>query len=160
MLDLRALTDAQLSTTQDIFDDFRYPDLMPAYLGDVDSSRAHCERHVICDLLGFNDSAHESVRHLVAQWCVEPFVHGGNPSPTGEGLLISSVLCRESQENVSRLRLRLAGTEYRLCPVARRALLAHRQGEVMDYPEIDQRIWTCMKPTTTGRSWTVSRARR
>ena len=59
ILGLRALTDAQLSTAQDIFDDFRYRGLMPAYLADVDPGRAHCDRHVTCELLGFNDSVYK-----------------------------------------------------------------------------------------------------
>ena len=54
ILDFRALTDAQLTTAKDLFDDFRTRDLMPAYLADADPNRAHLDKRVICDLLGFD----------------------------------------------------------------------------------------------------------
>ena len=62
VLDLRTLTDDQLSTAQEIFDDFRHRDLMPAYLADADTNRALLDRRVICDLLGFDDDTYRAVR--------------------------------------------------------------------------------------------------
>ena len=83
ILDLRTLTDDQLSTAQEIFDDFRDRDLMPAYLADADPNRALLDRRVICDLLGFDQDTYAAVRRLSAKWCAEPSVHGGKRRPAG-----------------------------------------------------------------------------
>ena len=83
ILDLRALTDAQLSTAKAIFDDFRERDLMPAYLADADPNRARLDRRVMCDLLGFDEGVYRAVRQLSAKWCAEPSVHGGKRRPKG-----------------------------------------------------------------------------
>ena len=83
VLDLRTLTDEQLATAKDIFDDFRDRDLMPAYLADADPNRAHLDKRVICDLLGFDHSIYEAVRYLAAKWCAEPSVRGGKKRPKG-----------------------------------------------------------------------------
>ena len=88
ILDLRALTDDQLTTAQTIFDDFRERDLMPAYLADADPNRARLDRRVICDLLGFDDTTYQAVRRLAAKWCAEPSVHGGKPRPQDATLVI------------------------------------------------------------------------
>ena len=88
ILDFRTLTDAQLATAKDIFDDFRNRDLMPAYLADADPNRAHLDKRVICDLLGFNQDIYEAVRLLAAKWCAEPSVHGGKARPKGASVVI------------------------------------------------------------------------
>ena len=88
VLDLRTLTDKQLSTAQEIFDDFRHRDLMPAYLADADPNRALLDRRVICDLLGFDEDTYHAVRRLSAKWCAEPSVHGGKKRPAGMGLVM------------------------------------------------------------------------
>ena len=77
VLDLRALTDEQLAIANDIFDDFRDRDLMPAYLADAEPNRALLDRRVVCDLLGFGEDVYEGMRLLAAKWCAEPSVHGG-----------------------------------------------------------------------------------
>ena len=77
ILDLRALTDAQLDTARDIFDQFRALDLKPAYLADRDPNRALLDRRVLCDMLAFGDDVYQAVRLLAAKWCAEPSVHGG-----------------------------------------------------------------------------------
>ena len=81
VLDLRALTDAQLAIAQEIFEDFRDKELLPAYLADADSNRALLDKRVICDLLGFEESVYAGVRRLAAKWCAEPSVHGGKARP-------------------------------------------------------------------------------
>ena len=81
VLDLRALTDAQLTTAETVFNDFRDLDLQPAYLADADPNRALLDRRVVCDLLGFDDDTYRAVRRLAAKWCAEPSVHGGKPRP-------------------------------------------------------------------------------
>ena len=88
ILDLRTLTDDQLSTAEEIFDDFRDRDLMPAYLADADPNRALLDRRVICDLLGFDEDTYRAVRRLSAKWCAEPSVHGGKRRPAGAKLVI------------------------------------------------------------------------
>ena len=81
ILDLRALTDNQLATAKDIFDDFRARDLKPAYLADADPNRAHLDKRVLCDLLRFDNDTYRAVRLLAAKWCAEPSVHGGKRRP-------------------------------------------------------------------------------
>ena len=81
ILDFRTLTDDQLSTAKDIFNEFRDKELMPAYLADADPNRALLDRRVICDLLGFDQDTYQAVRRLSAKWCAEPSVHGGKARP-------------------------------------------------------------------------------
>ena len=81
VLDLRALTDEQLTTAQAVFDEFRNLELQPAYLADADDNRALLDRRVLCDLLGFDDAVYRAVRRLAAKWCAEPSVHGGKRRP-------------------------------------------------------------------------------
>ena len=88
VLDLRTLTDDQLATAKHIFDDFRDRDLMPAYLADADPNRAHLDKRVICDLLGFDRDIYQAVRLLAAKWCAEPSVHGGKKRPKGTSVVI------------------------------------------------------------------------
>ena len=88
ILDFRTLTNAQLATAKDIFDDFRDRDLMPAYLADADPNRAHLDKRVICDLLGFDHNTYQAVRLLAAKWCAEPSVHGGKKRPRNATLTI------------------------------------------------------------------------
>ena len=83
VLDLRILTDAQLSTAETVFNDFRDLEFQPAYLADADPNRALLDRRVVCDLLGFDEDTYRAVRRLAAKWCAEPSVHGGKPRPRG-----------------------------------------------------------------------------
>ena len=82
-LDLHALTDTQLATAQDIFNEFRDKQLKPAYISDADPTRALLDKRVICDLLGFDQDTYAAVRRLSAKWSAEPSVHGGKPRPRG-----------------------------------------------------------------------------
>ncbi len=88
VLDLRTLSDEQLSTAEAIFDEFRDKELMPAFLADADPNRALLDRRVVCDLLGFDESVYEAVRRLSAKWCAEPSVHGGKRRPRGAKLVM------------------------------------------------------------------------
>ena len=81
VLDFRTLTDEQLARAEEIFEEFRDKELMPAYLADADPNRALLDRRVICDLLGFDESVYQGVRRLAAKWCAEPSVHGGKARP-------------------------------------------------------------------------------
>ena len=88
VLDLRKLSDDQLSIAEGIFDEFRDKDLKPAYLADADPNRALLDRCVIRDLLGFDEDVYEGVRRLAAKWCAEPSVHGGKKRPSDAELVI------------------------------------------------------------------------
>ena len=81
LLDFRTLTAAQLTRAEEIFEEFRDKELMPAYLADADPNRALLDRRVICDLLGFDESVYQGVRRLAEKWCAEPSVHGGKARP-------------------------------------------------------------------------------
>ena len=88
VLDLRTLTGDQLSTAEEIFDDFRDLDLKPAYLADADPNRALLDRRVLCALLNFDENTYQAVRRLSAKWCAEPSVHGAKRRPRGATLVI------------------------------------------------------------------------
>ena len=87
VLDFRALTDKQLRTAEDIFNEMRDKELKPAYLADTDANRALLDRRVVCDLLGFDEETYSAVRRLTAKWCAEPSVHGGKARPKGAKLV-------------------------------------------------------------------------
>ena len=88
VLDFRTLSAEQLRQAETIFDEFRDLQLQPAYLADADPNRAHLDRRVICDLLGFDPPTYTAVRRLAAKWCAEPSVHGGKRRPRGARLVI------------------------------------------------------------------------
>ena len=88
VLDFRELTDDQLLMAELIFDEFRDKELKPAYLADADPNRALLDRRVVCDLLGFDQTVYQAVRHLAAKWCAEPSVHGGKQRPEDASLII------------------------------------------------------------------------
>ena len=88
VLDFRALSDGQLATAEDIFNDFRDRELKPAYLADADPNRALLDRRVVCDLLGLDESVYQGVRRLAAKWCAEPSVHGGKARPRDAELVV------------------------------------------------------------------------
>ena len=87
-LDLRALTDHQLRTAEDIFNELRDVELKPAYLADADPNRAVLDRRVVYDLLGLDDDVYAAVRRLAAKWCAEPSVHGGKARPKDAKLVV------------------------------------------------------------------------
>ena len=88
MLDFNTLSAEQLRRAETIFDEFRTLQFQPAYLADADPNRAHLDRRVICDLLGFDTATYEAVRRLAAKWCAEPSVHGGKRRPLNAKLVI------------------------------------------------------------------------
>ena len=88
ILDFHTLTDAQLRTTEAIFNELRDKELKPAYLADADPNRALLDRRVVCDLLGFDEEVYVAVRRLAAKWCAEPSVHGGKARPKDAKLVM------------------------------------------------------------------------
>ena len=83
VLDFRALTNEELATAADIFNEFRNREFKPAYIADADPNRALLDRRVVCDLLGFDEEVYKAIRRLAAKWCAEPSVHGGKARPKG-----------------------------------------------------------------------------
>ena len=88
VLDFRTLSDEQLLTAEAIFNEFRDIELLPAYLADADPNRAHLDRRVVCDLLGFEEDIYSAVRRLAAKWCAEPSVNGGKVHPRTARLVV------------------------------------------------------------------------
>ena len=81
VLDLRALSEEQLRTSEAIFNELRDMELKPVYLADADPNRALLDRRIVCDLLGFDEETYVGVRRLAAKWATEPSVHGGKTRP-------------------------------------------------------------------------------
>ena len=88
ILNLRALTDAQLAEAERVFDEFRALDLKPAYLADADPNRALLDRRLTRDVLGMDERTYQAIRRLSAKWCAEPSVHGGKRRPSDAGLVV------------------------------------------------------------------------
>ncbi len=80
-LDLRALSDDQLSLAEAIFNRFRERDFKPAYIADLDQARADLDRAVLCELLGLDESVYAAARELSTKWAAEPSVRGGKSRP-------------------------------------------------------------------------------
>ena len=88
ILDLRALSEEQLRTSEAIFNELRDMELKPAYVADADPNRALLDRRVVYELLGFDEETCVTVRRLAAKWCAEPSVHGGKARPKGARAII------------------------------------------------------------------------
>ena len=77
-LDVRQLSEWQLSAADKVYDDLRQSELKPFYKCAVDPARIELDNRLITEVLGLGDDAAESVqaiRELLAQ---EPTIHGGN----------------------------------------------------------------------------------
>lgn len=80
-LDPRALTDSQLTMADEIFDQFRSTEFLPANEAWHDDNRRKLDEAMFVDLLGFDrDQIMPSLAILRDQWCREPSVHGGKPT--------------------------------------------------------------------------------
>lgn len=80
-LDPRALTDSQLTLADEIFDQFRSTEFLPANEAWHDDNRRKLDEAMFVDLLGFDrDQIMPSLAILRDQWCREPSVHGGKPT--------------------------------------------------------------------------------
>ena len=76
-LDVTTLSEAQLRSAEEIFEDFRGRDFLPANEAYRDESRKELDRRVLVDLLGLPESVIEPLELLRLKWCSEPSVHGG-----------------------------------------------------------------------------------
>ena len=77
VLDPRSLTAAQLDRADEIFEEFRQRELLPANEAWRDETRQALDRAVLIDLLGIEEGVLEPLALLRRQWCSEPSVHGG-----------------------------------------------------------------------------------
>ena len=77
VLDPRSLTASQLDRADDIFEEFRHRELLPANEAWRDETRQALDRAVLIDLLGISEEVLEPLALLRRQWCAEPSVHGG-----------------------------------------------------------------------------------
>ena len=76
--DVTALSDAQLKLAEEIFDDMRDREFLPANEAWRDESRKALDRRVLVDLLGLpEDKVMGALGLLRRKWCSEPSVHGG-----------------------------------------------------------------------------------
>ena len=78
-LDVTKLSDAQLKVAEEIFEDFRDREFLPANEAWRDESRKELDRRVLVDLLGLTEDSvvMGSLDLLRLKWCSEPSVHGG-----------------------------------------------------------------------------------
>ena len=77
VLDPRSLSATQLNRADDIFEEFRLRELLPANEAWRDETRQALDRAVLIDLLGITEEVLEPLALLRRQWCAEPSVHGG-----------------------------------------------------------------------------------
>ena len=88
VLDFRALSQAQIAQAKAIFNEFKNKRFAPAYLADMDKTRAELDKEVL-KWLGFKDeSIYDAVRQLASKWCAEPSVHGGKQRPSKHPFVI------------------------------------------------------------------------
>ena len=77
VLDLRRLSEAQISAAARAFDEFSGRELLPANEAYRDKVRHELDRVLLVDVLGLPAALLEPLAALRDAWCVEPTVHGG-----------------------------------------------------------------------------------
>ncbi len=77
VLDPRSLSQEQLAQAENIFEQFKEKEFLPANEAYRDVARQALDRAVLVDLLHFPEAALEPLAILRDQWCAEPSVHGG-----------------------------------------------------------------------------------
>ena len=77
VLDLRALSQAQLGQLRAAFTALSGEDFLPAHRATEDSTRLELDRLVLKEALGFDATAMDQIALLREKWCAEPSVHGG-----------------------------------------------------------------------------------
>ena len=76
-LDVTKLTQAQLDTAGEIFEDMKSAQFLPANEAYRDNTRKELDYRVLIDMLGLPGSLLEPLDLLRMKWCSEPSVHGG-----------------------------------------------------------------------------------
>ena len=86
-LDIAKLTPRQLAAAEEIFDDMRASQFLPANEAYRDNTRQELDYRVLVEMLGLPKTVLEPMDLLRLKWCLEPSVHGGkstapnNPMP-------------------------------------------------------------------------------
>ena len=84
VLDPRSFTGTQLDRADEILEEFRDQEMLPANEAWQDGTRQTLDRAVLIDLLGLPEDVLEPLSLLRHQWCAEPSVHGGkDTAPVG-----------------------------------------------------------------------------
>ena len=84
VLDPRSLTETQVDYADEILEEFRDQEMLPANEAWRDDVRQALDRVVLIDLLGLPENVLEPLSLLRRQWCAEPSVHGGkDTAPVG-----------------------------------------------------------------------------
>ena len=76
-LDVTNLSPAQLAKAEEIFEDMRDSQFLPANEAYRDNTRKELDHRVLIDMLGLPESILEPLDLLRLKWCSEPSVHGG-----------------------------------------------------------------------------------
>ena len=76
-LDVAKLTQAQLDVAEDIFEDMKSAQFLPANEAYRDNTRKELDYRVLINMLGLPESVLEPLDLLRLKWCSEPSVHGG-----------------------------------------------------------------------------------
>ena len=76
-LDVTKLTQDQLDTAGEIFEDMKSSQFLPANEAYRDNTRKELDYRVLIDMLGLPESVLEPLDLLRLKWCSEPSVHGG-----------------------------------------------------------------------------------
>ena len=76
-LDVTKLTQAQLDKAEEIFEEMREREFLPANEAYRDETRKELDYRVLIDMLGLPESILEPLDLLRLKWCSEPSVHGG-----------------------------------------------------------------------------------
>ncbi len=77
VLDPRSLSREQLAQAENIFEQFKEKEFLPANEAYRDDARQALDRAVLVDLLNLPEAVLEPLAILRDQWCAEPSVHGG-----------------------------------------------------------------------------------
>ena len=83
ILDVTKLTSAQLEKAEEIFEDMRNTQFLPANEAYHDNSRKELDYRVLVEMLGLPESVMEPLDLLRLKWCSETSVHGGKRTAPG-----------------------------------------------------------------------------
>ena len=84
-LDVTKLKQAQLDMAEEIFEDMRTSQFLPANEAYRDSTRQELDYRVLVDMLGVPKTVIEPLNLLRLKWCSEPSVHGGKKTAPKSG---------------------------------------------------------------------------
>ena len=84
-LDVTKVPQAQLDVAEEIFEDMRTSQFLPANEAYRDSTRQELDYRVLVDMLGLPATVIEPLDLLRRKWCSEPSVHGGKGTAPKSG---------------------------------------------------------------------------